>query len=407
MTWSFGTASLGSLLLGAGIACTSGQPSSPPGQPGGFSSSEAEPVIRWVSASNDPRRVTVQVSGLGVESLKRLSEGQADFAHWSRVLAVYVNGGKSILLPDVTSMLGDYEVKEGVLCFRPRFPLEPGLSYEAVLNPAVLTAPAATGMKRIVSSFQAPARSMTPTTAVQQVFPSTDRLPENLLKFYVHFSAPMSRGRIYQHIHLFKADGSEVELPFLELDEELWDPTLTRLTLFIDPGRIKRGVKPLEEIGPSLEQGGHYTLVIDHAWKDGHGVPLKENFHKSFQVGPADRKPPDPANWSLHAPKADTREPLVIDFPEPMESALARRMIVAVDAAGKRLAGEVALADEERSWSFIPATSWRPGPHQIIVQTAIEDLAGNNIGKPFEVDLFEGVQRQLTNAAVSLIFTVK
>ena len=80
-------------------------------------------------------------------------------------------------------------------------------------------------------------------------------LPENLLKFYVHFSAPMSRGNIYDYIRLLNADGKQVELPFLEIDEELWDDSLTRLTLFIDPGRIKRGVLPLEECWTSTRSG--------------------------------------------------------------------------------------------------------------------------------------------------------
>jgi len=62
--------------------------------------------------------------------------------------------------------------------------------------------------------------------------------------------------------------GKTVELPFLEIDEELWNPQMTRLTLFIDPGRIKRGVQPLEEIGPVLENGKHYALIIDAAWQD-------------------------------------------------------------------------------------------------------------------------------------------
>ena len=65
----------------------------------------------------------------------------------------------------------------------------------------------------------------------------------------------MSRGHIYDHIRLLDAQGAPVELPFLEIDEELWNAEMTRLTLFIDPGRIKRGVKPLEEIGPSLVAG--------------------------------------------------------------------------------------------------------------------------------------------------------
>jgi hypothetical protein len=73
-------------------------------------------------------------------------------------------------------------------------------------------------------------------------------------------------------------------LPFLEIDEELWDDSMTRLTLFIEPGRIKRGVKPLEDIGPALEEGKSYTLVIDAAWQDGHGRSLKESFRKQFRL---------------------------------------------------------------------------------------------------------------------------
>jgi hypothetical protein len=41
------------------------------------------------------------------------------------------------------------------------------------------------------------------------------------------------------------------------------------------------------------------------------------------------------------------------------------------------------------------------------VQTTIEDLAGNNIGKPFEVDTFEGVERRITNQTVSVPFEIR
>ena len=46
-------------------------------------------------------------------------------------------------------------------------------------------------------------------------------------------------------------------------------------------------------------------------------------------------------------------------------------------------------------------------PVRFRTTVTFEDLAGNNIGKPFEVDLFEGVQRQLTNSTVTLSFHVK
>jgi hypothetical protein len=193
----------------------------------------------------------------------------------------------------------------------------------------------------------------------------------------------------------------------LEIDEELWDPTMTRLTLFIDPGRIKRGVLPLEEIGPALETGKNYSLVIDSDWKDGAGEPLQAGFEKRFGVAAPDRDPPDPASWKIQAAPSGTREPLRVTFPEPMDHALAQRVIQVVTDSGREFPGEVTLEDQERRWVFVPANPWRSGTYQLLVPTTIEDLAGNNIGKPFEVDLFEGVQRRLATPAVKLPFEVR
>ena len=193
-------------------------------------------------------------------------------------------------------MSGTYRLEGNAIRFEPQYPLEPGLSYQAIFRPAEL--PVNKGDRReLTAVVRVPTRSLTPATVVTHIYPTADVLPENLLKFYVHFSAPMSRGHIYDYIRLLGADGKQVELPFLEIDEELWDDTMTRLTLFIDPGRIKRGVLPLENVGPALEAGKRYSLVIDSAWQDGAGKPLKESFQKLFLVGAPDREPPDPAKW--------------------------------------------------------------------------------------------------------------
>jgi len=242
---------------------------------------------------------------------------------------------------------------------------------------------------------------------VSQVYPSGDLLPENLLKFYVHFSAPMRGGRIYERIHLRNNAGADIELPFLEIDEELWNLEMTRVTLFIDPGRIKREVRPLEEIGPALEEGKSCALVIDKAWEDATGVPLKESFRKEFKVGPPDRDPLDTKDWKLSFPQGGSTQPLSISFRKSMDHALAQRMIRVVTAAGELVAGRAHLEDQERRWLFTPERSWNTGPHTVLVQTTIEDLSGNNIGKAFEVDLFEGVQRQLTNSTARLPFEIK
>ena len=308
-------------------------------------------------------------------------------------------------------MLGSYRVVANALQFTPQFPLEPGVTYRALFYSQALphqsNKHANKHAEPLSASYQLPARVIESTTTVAQIYPTAEVLPENLLKFYVHFSAPMRRGGIYEFISLRKADGEEVELPFLEIDEELWDDALMRLTLIIDPGRIKRGVLPLEQIGPALETGQRYTLDISRAWKDAAGAPLKSGFQKAFAVRQPDREPIDTARWQLHPPQADTRAPLTVNFAEPLEHALALRLLTVTDETGQPVAGKSVLTEHESRWSFTPDAAWRRGRYQLVVQTTLEDLAGNNIGKPFEVDLIEGVQRSLTSHSVKLPFEAR
>jgi hypothetical protein len=252
-----------------------------------------------------------------------------------------------------------------------------------------------------------PRRRTTPNTVVSRIYPTADVLPENLLKFYLHFSAPMSRGHIYQRIHLRKETGAEVDLPFLQIDEELWNPALTRLTLLIDPGRIKRGVRPLEEIGPALEAGHRYTLTIDSAWPDAEGVPLRESFTKSFRVSAPDRAPIDLQQWAIEIPAAASRAPLVVVFPKPMDHALAQRLIRVARGTNSVLTGEVTLAEAERRWTFTPSEPWQRGSHTLLVQTEIEDLAGNNVGKAFEVDAWQDGPRSIDAATARRPFEIR
>ncbi|MEP7342027.1 MAG: Ig-like domain-containing protein [Acidobacteriota bacterium] len=98
---------------------------------------------------------------------------------------------------------------------------------------------------------------------------------------------------------------------------------------------------------------------------------------------------------------------MAIAFNKPMDNALSQRVINVADPSGQPVQGTTVLADQERQWTFAPGNSWQAGSYQLVIQTTIEDLAGNNIGKPFDVDLFEGVQRKLTSSAVKLPFVVR
>ncbi len=363
--------------------------------------------IRWIPNATEPNQVAVEISGLNAASIRELATAERTPEQWRTLLSVYAEQGDLFADIGLPAMLGSYRMENSTLRFETQFPFDSGVHYRAVFHPESLAGERELRTKPVTSVFQLPRGRTTPTTTVSQVYPSGDVLPENLLKFYLHFSAPMRGGHIYEHIHLRNEAGQDIELPFLEIDEELWNLSMTRLTLFIDPGRIKREVKPLEDIGPSLEAGKRYTLVIDRRWEDAAGLPLKETFQKSFKVGPPDREPPDPRHWKMQTPKAGSTRPLVISFPDSMDHALAQRMIRVITPPGELVPGNAVLEDQERRWSFTPSRPWNAGSHTVLVQTTIEDLAGNNIGKAFEVDLFDGVQRRLTNSTSRLPFTIK
>src|SRR6185369_17474733 len=114
---------------------------------------------------------------------------------------------------------------------------------------------------------------------------------------------------------------------FLEIGEELWDGTGTRLTLLFDPGRVKTGLKPREEFGPVLEAGKGYRLVIDKVFRDANNRPLVQNFEKRFTVGPMIETAVDPQQWKIESPASSMRQPLTIVFPRSLDRALLMRMI--------------------------------------------------------------------------------
>ncbi len=215
----------------------------------------------------------------------------------------------------------------------------------------------------------------------------------------------MSRGEAWDRIRLVDAGGKPLDLPFLELDQELWDPEQRRLTVLFDPGRIKRGVKPRDESGTALERGKEYALVIDSAWHDANGQPLESGHIKQFSVVAEDRVPLDLATWTIDKPGAGTREPLRVRLPEPADHALLERMI-SVELDGRRLIGKATGEQEDRVWSFVSDVPWTPGEYSLAVNTALEDLAGNRVGRAFDVDVFDRVTKRVEEKIERLSFRI-
>jgi hypothetical protein len=262
------------------------------------------------------------------------------------------------------------------------FPLDRGRQYHVTF-----TAPG--GAPPVTGTVALPPIDTVPSTVVAQVYPTGDEVPENQLRLYIHFSAPMGMRGGLDFVHLLDEAGKEVEDPFLPLDSEFFNDDRTRYTVFFDPGRQKRGIAPVDQLGRSLTEGKYYELVIDAEWRDGKSLPLKEVYRRKFRVGPPDERPLDPATWRIEAPAAGSTSPLVIAFPEPLDHGLLLRALGVVGPKGRPLDGQVTVGPQELAWSFTPAEPWAAGPHNILALAMLEDLAGNRIGRAFEVDNFD------------------
>ena len=339
--------------------------------------------IHLVESTADPY---VEVVGADAATLKAVRGLSPSAQEWTNVLRVSVAASNGTRTP----IAGKYTVATDSIRFTPMFPFDPGRAYLAVYcgsDQAAGDRPRCTE-KAVTLAARAPAAP----TRVTHIFPTTDEWPENELRFYIHFSAPMGRRGGLEHVKLLDDRGREVEDPFLPLDAEFWNADRTRYTVFFDPGRQKRGILPNREMGPSLVKGRTYTLVVDRAWIDGQGSPLAETFTRRFRVGPPDLAPLDAKRWTIAPPGAGTRDGLTVMFAEPLDHGLLLRA-VGVRRDGQPVIGEVRIDDAEKRWTLIPEQNWQPGRYELIALSVLEDLAGNRIGRAFEVDNFERVDK--------------
>jgi hypothetical protein len=272
-----------------------------------------------------------------------------------------------------TPLFGSVSRDHGVVRFAPALPFATGESYKVEFRQLDGT----WNTQRI--------RLETPKAPVPEVSltPSPAVLPANALKVYLHFTQPMEQGVFLDRITLLRQDGSVVTGAFRET--ELWSPDGRRLTLWLHPGRQKTGVNLNTNEGLVLREGARHVLKIAADWRSAAGVPLGREFHHDIEAGAADHTCPAPQRWKVVPPKAGTRERLTITFDKPLDPAMLTTALT-VHQGLDRLAGTIHVASDAASWSFTPFRAWSAASHVLKIDPLLEDLAGNNLLHPFEVD---------------------
>jgi hypothetical protein len=342
-----------------------------------------QPTIRANFDASQPSSGTVSIRCLGPE-IAGLIAGSARpgdlLKSIFRVTVLEDSSHESIGIPDV---IGRYRIMEDEVEFIPYFPFEHGVKYHVSFDPRPLGS--FVREERSYLNFAVPAEQQSyPPTRVNHVFPSSEVLPENLLRFYVCFSHSMQRGHVTKHVFLLDSAGCPVSDALYRAPLELWDRTMRRLTVLLDPGRLKRWVGPNVELGAPLKAGQDYSLEIGSGITDLFGRPLCEPFRKRFRVTEPVRNQVATEHWKLQPPETGSRRPLTLSFPEPLDWALLQRMITIESEDESTIDGAIVIDQCERRWNFTPELPWMPGKYRVRVNPDLEDVCGNNLAGAFE-----------------------
>ena len=296
-----------------------------------------------------------------------------------RVIVAQGPGPEGDGLPDVA---GRYILFDDEVRFVPTFPFDSDVKYCVMFDARPLGFLAE---EALMVEFVIPSEQKAPElTEVTHIFPSWNLLPENLLRFYVCFSNSMQRGGAPCEISLLDSEGQPVADALYRPPVELWDRTMRRLTVLLDPGRLKRWVGPNVELGPPLKAGQTYTLEIGSGMIDLNGRPLRERFRKHFLVSDPVREGISIASWELLPPMTGSRQPLRLLFEAPLDWALLSQTITVESADGSVVAGQIVVDQSEKRWSFTPSWPWIAGTYHVRVTSSLEDVCGNSVTGAFD-----------------------
>lgn len=350
-------------------------------------------------AQGDPCRVRVVLEGAGAAALRRFAgRGETERIEAVFFLAVRHDRGASRPLVPV---LAAVRWTDTAAVLEPRVSLTPGLRYVARFDgPRVHPS-----LPRLSCEYWVPPIRSPSDARIVAVYPTQRVVPANLLKFYVYFDRPMAEGSVFRYVRLLDSRGRAIPQAFNE--RELWDERHRRLTLWIMPGRTKRGLGLSESLGPVLRPYERYTLAILPGLPDQHGRPLARGLRHAFRTAGFDRERPRLDTWRVFPPAAGTRQPLRVRFPEPLDYPMAHRLIRVETAGGRAVAGRSALSRDARAWMWTPVGAWRPGDYRLVVDGFLEDLAGNNLVRLFETPVGQGARPPVHAPAFRLGFRIR
>ena len=343
---------------------------------------------------SSPKYGEVRTTQLSEEIIHRIQDLSFTQAQWTSLFHLKTQ-------PSNPPVIGSFRLADKQIVFKPRFLPDPSVTYlvsfsfEALNN--ILNEKVGSGVFTETVTFASPA-SKKPT--IVAISPGLDELPTNVLRIYIHFSAPMSFQNPYEFISIVHENGKEVVEPFVIVPEGLWNIDRTRLTLLFHPGRIKRGVGPNMTEGDILTLDNTYQLKINNGWTGSNGQKLDEEFTKTFTVKKSINEKIPYKTWELAGKQGDMGL-LNIKTRRPLDQALAKRMLFVKAKDGDILPTNVEFKDP-----FNIRINWNKpsgSEYELLIDPRLEDICGNTPLNAFD---YESGNRVNNSEILRLSFTL-
>ena len=121
---------------------------------------------------------------------------------------------------------------------------------------------------------------------------------------------------------------------------------------------------------------------------------METRYPKTFIVTDRDDASPDPSTWQIVSPSSATTQPLEIKFPESLDYYILKERVQLFGASGNLISGKIEVSNNERTFKFFPDHPWSPGDFMLEIEARLEDLAGNNLNRPFDRNVEQKTKRR-------------
>jgi hypothetical protein len=210
------------------------------------------------------------------------------------------------------------------------------------------------------------------------ISPQARVLPANTLRFYIHFPRPGEAHFDRDQLWLNNEQGQAVPDPFLILSQELWSHDGSRLTVLMEPGRIKRGMGEDPSHEPAFVVGRIYSLVI---------TALGQTARHTFRVTDPVLEAIDETGWRIVSPNVGSLDPAILHFDRIMDAALCEDEIGIITTSGEVVQTRVSLSPHGTTMEFIPKRPWSAEEYSLVVSDRFEDVCGNRLGEALDHDI--------------------